>query len=57
MAIYVHLNLAINKNLADEDVVLYYQITYALTEVPDDVAYFHAQWRRSNPLKCDDSPD
>jgi hypothetical protein len=57
VAIYVHLNLAINKNLADEDVVLYYQITYALTEVPDDVAYFHAQWRRSNPLKCDDSPD
>ncbi len=28
----------------------YYQITYALTEVPDDCAYFHAQWRRSNPL-------
>ena len=29
---------------------LYYQITYTLTEVPDDRAYFHAQWRRSNPL-------
>lgn len=28
----------------------YYQITYALTEVPDDAAYLHAQWRRSNPL-------
>jgi hypothetical protein len=28
----------------------YYQVTYALTEVPDDAAYFHAQWRRSNPL-------
>jgi len=28
----------------------YYQITYALTEVPEDRAYFHAQWRRSNPL-------
>ena len=38
------------ENLADEEVVLYYQITYALTEVPDDVAYFHAQWRRNNPL-------
>ena len=28
----------------------YYQIDYTLTEVPDDRAYFHAQWRRSNPL-------
>ncbi len=25
----------------------FYQITYALTEVPDTAAYFHAQWRRS----------
>lgn len=25
----------------------FYQIDYALTEVPDDAAYFHAQWRRS----------
>ncbi|NLJ85291.1 MAG: DUF2961 domain-containing protein [Firmicutes bacterium] len=38
------------ENLADEDTVLYYQITYALTEIPDDTAYFHAQWRRNNPL-------
>jgi hypothetical protein len=29
---------------------LYYQITYALTDIPDDVAYFHAQWRRNQPL-------
>src|SRR5579864_7763849 len=28
----------------------YYQIDYVLTEVEDDRAYFHAQWRRSNPL-------
>ena len=28
----------------------YYQINYTLTDVPDDAAYFHAQWRRSNPL-------
>lgn len=28
----------------------FYQITYALADVPDDAAYFHAQWRRSNPL-------
>ena len=25
----------------------FYQITYALTEVPGDAAYLHAQWRRS----------
>ena len=29
---------------------LYYQIDYTLTDVPDDCAYFHAQWRRNNPL-------
>ncbi len=26
---------------------LFYQVTYALEDVPDDAAYFHAQWRRS----------
>ena len=30
--------------------IIYYQITYALTEVPEDAAYFHAQFRRTNPL-------
>jgi hypothetical protein len=34
-----------------ETAVLYYQVTYALDAVPDDAAYFHAQWRRSNPLE------
>jgi hypothetical protein len=29
---------------------LYYQVDYCLTEVPPDVAYLHAQWRRSNPV-------
>ncbi|MBE7550763.1 MAG: DUF2961 domain-containing protein [Anaerolineales bacterium] len=28
----------------------FYQITYTLTEVPEDRAYFHSQWRRNNPL-------
>ena len=27
----------------------FYQINYTLTEVPDDAAYFHAQFRRANP--------
>jgi hypothetical protein len=37
-------------NVGPKDVTLYYQITYALTDVPDDAAYFHAQFRRVNPL-------
>lgn len=28
----------------------YYSVDYTLTDVPDDAAYLHAQWRRSNPL-------
>lgn len=38
------------ENLSEHEVVLYYQIDYTLTTIPEDVAYFHAQWRRSNPL-------
>lgn len=39
------------ENIGPKNSILYYQIDYALTEVPDNMAYFHAQWRRSNPLK------
>ena len=35
------------SNIADEDMILYYQINYTLTEVPDDCAYFHANFRKS----------
>ncbi|GCE05800.1 glycoside hydrolase family 172 protein [Dictyobacter aurantiacus] len=38
------------ENLSDNDIVLYFQITYTLTDVPEDAGYFHAHWRRSNPL-------
>jgi hypothetical protein len=41
-------------NLADTDMVLYYQINYTLTEVPIDTGYFHAQFRRVNPLPYKD---
>src|SRR5262249_1605187 len=37
-------------NLADEQMTLYYQLTYAFTDIPDDAAYLHAQFRRTNPL-------
>jgi len=38
------------ENLADEESVVYYQINYTLTDVPDDAGYLHAQWRRTNPV-------
>jgi hypothetical protein len=38
------------ENIGDEATTVYYQVNYTLTEVPEDAAYFHAQWRRSNPL-------
>jgi hypothetical protein len=41
-------------NIADEEMTLYYQISYTETDVPDDVAYFHAQFRRTNPLPYKD---
>ena len=40
----------IMTNNSTEDMTLYYQIDYTLTEVPEDSAYFHAQFRRVNPL-------
>ncbi len=30
--------------------IIYFQINYVETEVPDDCAYFHAQFRRTNPV-------
>jgi hypothetical protein len=38
------------ENIDEKDMVLYYQVDYVLTEVPNDAAYFHAQFRRVNPL-------
>ncbi len=38
------------ENISDDQFTIYYQINYALTEVPEDAAYFHAQFRRVNPL-------
>jgi len=37
-------------NIDDKSMVLYYQIDYTLTTVAEDMAYFHAQFRRVNPL-------
>jgi len=38
------------ENRDETNLPLYYQIDYTLNQVPDDGAYFHAQFRRVNPL-------
>ncbi|MEO2005340.1 MAG: glycoside hydrolase family 172 protein [Candidatus Poribacteria bacterium] len=42
------------ENRDVKTVPCYYQINYTLTEVPNDLAYFHAQFRRVNPLRYKD---
>lgn len=41
-------------NIAEDPMTLYYQVNYTLTDVPEDCAYFHAQFRRTNPLPYKD---
>jgi hypothetical protein len=38
------------ENLDEKPMTLYYQVDYSLAPVPSDAAYFHAQFRRTNPL-------
>ncbi|MFC2085365.1 glycoside hydrolase family 172 protein, partial [Bacteroidota bacterium] len=38
------------ENVDEKEMIIYYQIDYTLTEVPADAGYFHAQFRRENPL-------
>ena len=45
-----HARITIENLSPDEVRNFFYQLNYTLTEVPDDRAYFHAQWRRNNPL-------
>jgi len=42
------------ENRAQEEIVAFYQIDYALTVVPEDRAYLHAQWRRAQPVRKGD---
>ena len=41
-------------NLDEDSIRLFYQINYTLTDIPQDAAYFHAQFRRVNPLPFKD---
>lgn len=45
-----HARITVENLSPDEIKGFYYQIDYILTDVPDDMAYLHAQWRRNNPL-------
>jgi len=38
------------ENISSISTDLYYQVDYVLCDVPDDCLYFHAQFRRVNPL-------
>src|SRR6201994_4206291 len=38
------------ENIDSKEMTLYYQVDYILTDIPNDAAYFHAQFRRTNPL-------
>jgi hypothetical protein len=38
------------ENVSAAAARIYYQVNYELREIDDDAAYFHAQFRRSNPL-------
>jgi hypothetical protein len=45
-----HACITIENLIPNEIRGFYYQVDYVLTEVPDDIGYLHAQWRRSNSL-------
>jgi hypothetical protein len=43
------------ENISElEEKRVFYQIDYALNDIPEDAAYFHAQFRRVNPVKKGD---
>src|SRR5262249_6783937 len=42
------------ENISAEPTVLFYQVNYELRDVPDSAAYFHAQFRRVNPVPYGD---
>ncbi|WP_428377455.1 glycoside hydrolase family 172 protein [Lichenicoccus sp.] len=42
--------MTLENRSPEQHAILYYQINYVLTPLPEDAAYFHAQFRRNNPL-------
>jgi hypothetical protein len=45
-----HCRITLENRHPDREGICYYQINYTLTDVPEDAAYFHARFRRVNPL-------
>ncbi len=45
-----HCRMTIENRHPDKNLRLFYQVNYELGDVPEDAAYFHAQFRRVNPL-------
>ncbi len=39
------------ENIAEQEIVLFYQVDYTLEPVGEEAAYFHAAFHRENPLK------
>jgi len=46
-----HARVAVENQSPNELPHFFYTINYTLEHVPDDALYFHAQWRRANPLE------
>ncbi len=42
------------ENIGPDEITTYYQIDYRLGKMPENIAYFHTQFRRSNPLPYKD---
>ena len=45
-----HCKITLENLHPNASLVCYYQINYTQTDIPDNTAYFHAQFRRTNPL-------
>ena len=50
MPFHKHAKITVENLIPDDINGFYYQINYTLTDVPENMATFHAQFRRSNPL-------
>ncbi len=46
-----HVRMTVENDSAEELPHFFYTINYTLEPVQEDALYFHAQWRRSNPLE------
>lgn len=45
-----HCRITLENRNPKEEKTIYYQINYCLRDIPEDAAYFHAQFRRTNPV-------